>query len=66
MPTALPVAFARPREAYRLKAQPAFGALAFHVWGLLRDEVMRAREIEGETSATTAGAGSTSLPGAWR
>jgi NitT/TauT family transport system ATP-binding protein len=54
----LEVDFARPREVYRLKAQPAFGALAFHVWGLLRDEVMRAREIEGETSATTAGASS--------
>ena len=40
------VPFPRPREVYRLKASPEFGQLAYHVWGLLREEVMRAKELE--------------------
>jgi NitT/TauT family transport system ATP-binding protein len=41
------VPFARPRQAYELRATPAFGELSFAVWSQLRDEVMRARVAEG-------------------
>jgi NitT/TauT family transport system ATP-binding protein len=43
----LPVPFERPRQAYELRATPAFGELSFAVWSQLRDEVMRARAAEG-------------------
>jgi NitT/TauT family transport system ATP-binding protein len=42
----LRVDFARPREVYRLKASPEFGQLAYHVWELLKEEVMRAKQLE--------------------
>lgn len=46
--------FPRPRGVYELKANPKFGEMAFHVWGLLRDEVMKAKEQErlAETEKT--------------
>ncbi|MDE3075446.1 MAG: ABC transporter ATP-binding protein [Chloroflexota bacterium] len=44
------VDFPRPREVYKLKARPEFGQLAYHVWELLREEVMRAKEIEATTA----------------
>jgi len=44
------VEFPRPREVYKLKAQPEFGKLAYHVWELLKEEVMRAKEIEATTA----------------
>jgi NitT/TauT family transport system ATP-binding protein len=40
----LDVDFPRPREVYQVKANPHFGELTYHVWELLRDEVLRARE----------------------
>ena len=40
------VGFPRPRRVYELKAEPAFGELAYNVWSHLRDEVMRAKEEE--------------------
>ena len=43
----IPVPFERPRQAYELRATPAFGELSFAVWSQLRDEVMRARAAEG-------------------
>lgn len=43
----LAVPFSRPRSIYELKASPEFGALAFQVWSLLRDEVVKARAEEG-------------------
>jgi len=46
------VSFPRPREVYKLKSQPEFGQLAYHVWELLREEVMRAKELEAATSAS--------------
>jgi NitT/TauT family transport system ATP-binding protein len=46
----LMVDFPRPREVYKLKAQPEFGQLAYHVWELLKEEVMRAKEIEATTA----------------
>ncbi len=46
----LKVDFPRPREVYKLKAQPEFGQLGYHVWGLLKEEVMRAKEIEATTA----------------
>jgi len=44
------VEFPRPREVYQLKALPEFGQLAYHVWELLKEEVMRAKEIEATTA----------------
>jgi NitT/TauT family transport system ATP-binding protein len=43
----IPIPFERPRQAYELRATPAFGELSFAVWSQLRDEVMRARAAEG-------------------
>jgi NitT/TauT family transport system ATP-binding protein len=40
------VEFERPREVYKLKATPEFGKRAYDVWGLLKEEVMRAKELE--------------------
>lgn len=40
------VDFPRPREVYRLKATPEFGQIAFRVWEMLREEVMRAKALE--------------------
>jgi NitT/TauT family transport system ATP-binding protein len=45
----LPVAFPRPRSVYELKANPAFGELAFEVWSRLRDEVMKSKEKEASS-----------------
>jgi NitT/TauT family transport system ATP-binding protein len=42
----LRVDFLRPREVYRLKASPEFGQLAYRVWDLLKEEVMRAKQLE--------------------
>jgi NitT/TauT family transport system ATP-binding protein len=42
----LSIDFARPREVYRLKATPEFGQLAYRVWELLKEEVMRAKQLE--------------------
>jgi NitT/TauT family transport system ATP-binding protein len=45
------VPLARPRNVLELRQNPAFGQLVFHIWEQLRDEVLRAREIEnGEPS----------------
>ncbi|MBI2369365.1 MAG: ABC transporter ATP-binding protein [Deltaproteobacteria bacterium] len=38
------VEFPRPRGVYEIKSTPAFGALAYQIWKLLRDEVLRAKE----------------------
>ena len=38
--------FARPREVYRLKREPAFGELTYRIWETLRDEVNAARSLE--------------------
>lgn len=40
------VDFPRPRKVYELKGTAAFGEMVFHVWDLLRDEVMKAKEQE--------------------
>ncbi len=42
----LQVPFARPRDAAALRADPRFGALYAQIWGVLRDEVERARAAE--------------------
>jgi NitT/TauT family transport system ATP-binding protein len=42
----LNIDFPRPREVYRLKATPEFGLLAYRVWELLKEEVMRAKQLE--------------------
>lgn len=41
------VDFERPRKVYELRAQPRFGELAYHLWSLLRDEVLKAKMEEG-------------------
>ncbi|MHB8621126.1 MAG: ABC transporter ATP-binding protein [Chloroflexota bacterium] len=46
------VDFPRPREVYKLKSTPEFGKLGYHVWGLLKEEVMRAKELEAQEQAT--------------
>jgi NitT/TauT family transport system ATP-binding protein len=38
----IPVPFPRPRHVFELKAQPEFGRLTYHVWELLREEVLKA------------------------
>jgi NitT/TauT family transport system ATP-binding protein len=42
----LAIDFPRPREVYRLKATPEFGQIAYSVWELLKEEVMRAKALE--------------------
>lgn len=44
--TEVSVDFPRPRGVYELKATAHFGEMAYHVWGLLRDEVVKAKEQE--------------------
>jgi NitT/TauT family transport system ATP-binding protein len=41
----IPVPFPRPRHVFELKAQPEFGQLTGHIWGLIRDEVVRASKM---------------------
>lgn len=43
------VDFPRPRRVIEVKTHPRFAELSYHVWSLLRDEVLRAREEEGLT-----------------
>ncbi len=45
------VPFERPRNVLALRADPAYGALVFRIWGELRDEVDRARRQEAEAGA---------------
>jgi NitT/TauT family transport system ATP-binding protein len=40
------VDFPRPREVYKLKTTPQFGELSYRVWDLLKEEVMRAKELQ--------------------
>ena len=40
------IEFPRPPEVYRLKPTPEFGQLAYRVWELLKEEVMRAKQLE--------------------
>jgi NitT/TauT family transport system ATP-binding protein len=42
----LAIDFPRPREVYRLKATPEFGQIAYRVWELLKEEIMRAKALE--------------------
>ncbi|MDA8189605.1 MAG: ABC transporter ATP-binding protein [Dehalococcoidales bacterium] len=41
------VDFPRPRKVYELRAQPKYGELAYKIWDLLRDEVLKAKREEG-------------------
>jgi NitT/TauT family transport system ATP-binding protein len=45
------VSFPRPREAYLMRADPAYGQLTRHLWELLRDEVLKAKAEEGARAA---------------
>jgi NitT/TauT family transport system ATP-binding protein len=45
------VDFPRPRRVYELKANPEFGRLGAHIWESLREEVMRAKELEADMTA---------------
>jgi NitT/TauT family transport system ATP-binding protein len=40
------VPFPRPREVFALKREPEFGAMAYEVWEVLREQVNRARAAE--------------------
>jgi NitT/TauT family transport system ATP-binding protein len=47
------VPFPRPRRAYEMRADPEYGRLTGHLWGLLREEVLKAKAEEvGERVAT--------------
>lgn len=41
------VPFPRPREVLELRGNPAYGQLVFDIWEYLREEVQRARIVEG-------------------
>jgi len=41
------VTFERPRKVYELRTHPEFSKLAYQLWDLLRDEVMKAKRMEG-------------------
>ena len=40
------VPFPRPRQAYEMRADPAYGRLIHQLWGLLREEVLKAKGEE--------------------
>jgi NitT/TauT family transport system ATP-binding protein len=40
------VPFRRPRQPYEMRADPRYGELTRHLWGLLREEVLKARAEE--------------------
>ena len=40
------VPFSRPRQAYEMRADPAYGRLIHQLWGLLREEVLKAKAEE--------------------
>jgi NitT/TauT family transport system ATP-binding protein len=40
------VPFARPRNVLELRHEPSYGDLVYRIWGDLRDEVARAKELE--------------------
>ena len=43
------VPFSRPRQAYEMRADPAYGRLIHQLWGLLREEVLKAKAEEVAT-----------------
>jgi len=45
----VPVALARPRNIMELQGAPEYGELVYRIWGDLRDEVQRARQLEDES-----------------
>lgn len=40
------VPFPRPRQAYEIRTNPAYGQLTHHLWELLREEVLKAKAEE--------------------
>ena len=40
------VPFSRPRQAYEMRADPAYGRMIHQLWGLLREEVLKAKAEE--------------------
>ena len=47
----VPVGIARPRNIMELQGAPEYGELVHRIWGDLRDEVQRARELENKIEA---------------
>jgi len=45
------VGFDRPRDILNLKSKPEYGELAHRIWGLLRVEVIRAKQMEAEAAS---------------
>jgi NitT/TauT family transport system ATP-binding protein len=43
------VPFERPRNVMELRQKPEYGELVFNIWEQLREEVNRARQLEGNT-----------------
>ena len=54
----LDVPFERPRSVYQVKADPRYGTFSKHIWDLLRDEVLGAREAEAAAATGSRGASS--------
>jgi NitT/TauT family transport system ATP-binding protein len=46
----IPITFPRPRNIVDVKTTTEYGELARRIWGLLRVEVLRAKEIEAQSS----------------
>jgi NitT/TauT family transport system ATP-binding protein len=44
------VPLSRPRNVLELRQNPVFGQMVFHIWEQLRDEVVRARQMENGTA----------------
>src|SRR5690349_10769111 len=49
----VPVGLARPRNIMELQGAPEYGELVHRIWGNLRDEVQRARELEDTKGVKT-------------
>jgi NitT/TauT family transport system ATP-binding protein len=47
--TVIDVPFGRPRDVLELRHKPEYGELVFDIWEQLREEVNRARQLEGNS-----------------
>lgn len=47
--TVIDVPFGRPRNVLELRQKPEYGELVFDIWEQLREEVNRARQLEGNS-----------------
>jgi NitT/TauT family transport system ATP-binding protein len=50
--TIVPIELKRPRSIPELRRDGAFGEYVYHIWNVLRDEVLRARGLEARAGAS--------------